>query len=45
MFIEEFQLMFAMYMNSTSTGYGSPFAALVMTICISPWAAIGASHE
>src|SRR6056297_2659625 len=44
-FIDEFQLMLAMYMNRTSTGYGSPLAALLMTICISPWAAMGASHE
>ena len=45
MFIDEFQLMLAMYMNSTSTGYGSAVAALVMTMCIRPWAASGASQE
>ena len=45
MFIDEFQLMLAMYMNSTSTGYGSAVAALVMTMCIRPCAASGASHE
>ena len=37
--------MLAMYMNSVSIGYGSPFQAFVMTMCIRPWAAIGASQE
>ena len=45
MFMAEFQPMLAMYMNSTSTGYGSPLAALAITMCIRPWAASGASHE
>ena len=38
MFIDEFQPMLAMYMNSTSIGYGSPRAALVITMCIRPCA-------
>ena len=44
-FMAEFQLMFAMYRNKVSMGYGSPLQALWMTICIMPWAASGASHE
>ncbi len=44
-FIAEFHAMFAMYMNSVSIGYGSPFAALAITMCIMPCAAIGASQE
>src|SRR5262249_4066426 len=44
-FIAEFHAMLAMYMNSVSIGYGSPLHALWMTICIIPWAEIGASHE
>ena len=45
MFIAEFHAMLAMYMNSVSIGYGSPFQALRINRCISPCAAIGASHE
>ena len=41
----EFQAMFAMYMNSTSIGYGSRSWAFLITRCIRPWAASGASHE
>ena len=37
--------MLAMYMNSVSIGYGSPFQALRINRCIRPCAAIGASHE
>ncbi len=37
--------MLAMYMNSVSIGYGSPLWALVITRCIRPWAASGASQE
>ncbi len=44
-FIAEFHAMFDIYIKSVSIGYGSPFAALAMTMCIMPWAAIGASHE
>jgi hypothetical protein len=44
-FIDEFQLMFAMNINRTSIGYGSPAQALRMTMCIMPWAASGASQE
>ena len=44
-FIAEFQATLAMYIKSVSIGYGSPFQALAMTMCIMPWAAIGASHE
>ena len=44
-FIAEFHAMFVIYINSVSIGYGSPFAALAMTMCIMPCAAIGASHE
>ena len=36
--------MFAMYMNSVSIWYGSPAQALVMTMCIMPCAASGASQ-
>ncbi len=45
LFIAEFQAMLAIYIKSVSIGYGSPFHALVMTICIMPCAAIGASQE
>ena len=41
----EFHAMLAMYMNSTSMGYGSPRQALPITMCISPCADRGASHE
>jgi hypothetical protein len=44
-FMAEFQAMLAMYRNSVSIGYGSPRYALVITRCISPWAASGASQE
>ena len=44
-FMAEFQAMFAMYMKRVSMGYGSPAQALRITVCIIPWAAIGASHE
>src|SRR5688572_8138988 len=44
-FIAEFHAMFAMYMNSVSILYGSAAQALRITMCISPWAASGASHE
>jgi len=45
MFIAEFHAMLAMYMNSVSILYGSPAQALCTTMCISPCAATGASHE
>ena len=41
----EFQPMFAMNRISVSIVYGSPFTALLMTMCIMPWLAIGASQE
>ncbi len=40
----EFQAMLAMYMNSTSIGYGSPAWAFEITMCIMPWAERGASQ-
>jgi len=44
-FIVEFQAMLAMKIISVSIGYGSPRHAFVMTLCISPWADSGCSHE
>jgi hypothetical protein len=44
-FIAEFQAMLVIYMKSVSIGYGSPFHAFWMTMCIMPCAAIGASQE
>ena len=40
-----FQPMFAMNSISVSIGYGSASTAFRMTVCMSPWAASGASHE
>jgi len=44
-FIVEFHAMFAMNRISVSIGYGSRFAACVMTMCIIPCADSGVSHE
>jgi len=40
-FMAEFQLMFAMNRNSTSTGLGSAAQALRMTVCSMPCTASG----
>ena len=40
-----FQPMLAMNSISVSIGYGSDSTAFLMTVCMSPCAAIGASHE
>ena len=44
-FMVEFHAMFAMKISSVSRRYGSPLIALVMTLCISPCADSGCSHE
>ena len=44
-FIDEFQLMFAMNISSVSILYGSPAHALRITVCIMPCAASGYAHE
>ena len=44
-FIDEFHAMLAMNRSSVSMGYGSWFAALVITMCIRPCDESGVSHE
>ena len=44
-FIDEFQLMFAMNISSVSILYGSPAQALRITVCIMPCADSGYAHE
>jgi hypothetical protein len=44
-FIDEFHAMLAMKRISVSIAYGSAATALAMTMCISPCAASGDSHE
>ena len=44
-FMVLFQAMLAMKISSVSMRYGSPLTALVMTLCISPCADSGCSHE
>ena len=43
-FMDEFHAIFAIYIKRTSILYGSPFQALLMTICIKPCADNGFSQ-
>ncbi len=44
-FMLEFHAMLAMNSSSVSMRYGSPLAALLITMCITPCADSGVSHE